>query len=339
MDVPTIRLSDPSTAVPSECSGDRCRRFNRQLDSSICSSASGYGSSSEYDRCRACGWWHNHAAYYGTIRLQDAVNDRGVWFIGSDKILKERPADDGLCTQGAISQALALDPAIPAPRVLHDWRDAKKQYFVLEERVPGTTLGQVWPTLIQSEKTDIAKQVAEVRQRLRALTAPSIQSAGGGACYPPFPCYVGCRADGPWHSDAELQETLRARLTEDTPCGLPDKIVDNLLARMPTCGPYVLTHGDLHLTNIMVQEGKLTGIIDWEYAAYYPVWLEYVLVSSQSNCPDDAEWKALLREELDAHGDGYPDAVRFWDDVSALKGYPYLDGLGQRLLEKLSVGE
>lgn len=29
----------------------------------------------------------------------------------------------------------------------------------------------------------------------------------------------------------------------------------------------------------MVKDGKLVGILDWEYAAYYPIWYEYVSAS------------------------------------------------------------
>jgi hypothetical protein len=26
----------------------------------------------------------------------------------------------------------------------------------------------------------------------------------------------------------------------------------------------------------MVQDGKVVGILDWEYAAFFPIWYEYV---------------------------------------------------------------
>jgi aminoglycoside phosphotransferase (APT) family kinase protein len=47
--------------------------------------------------------------------------------------------------------------------------------------------------------------------------------------------------------------------------------LENLRKRMPRCEPYVLTHCDHNLGNIMVQDGQLVGILDWEYAAYYLV--------------------------------------------------------------------
>lgn len=43
-------------------------------------------------------------------------------------------------------------------------------------------------------------------------------------------------------------------------------------------GPCVLTHGDLNLSNIMVKDGKITAIIDWEHAGFYPWWAERWLI-------------------------------------------------------------
>jgi aminoglycoside phosphotransferase (APT) family kinase protein len=40
---------------------------------------------------------------------------------------------------------------------------------------------------------------------------------------------------------------------------------------MPMSEAYVLTHCDLNLGNIVVKDGVLAGILDWEFAAYYPL--------------------------------------------------------------------
>ncbi|PGH11611.1 hypothetical protein AJ79_04751 [Helicocarpus griseus UAMH5409] len=36
------------------------------------------------------------------------------------------------------------------------------------------------------------------------------------------------------------------------------------------------THGDLHLSNIFVQNGRLSGLIDWEDAGFKPEYWEFV---------------------------------------------------------------
>lgn len=70
------------------------------------------------------------------------------------------------------------------------------------------------------------------------------------------------------------------------------------MRRLPTCTPYTLTHGDLYIKNIVVKGGKLTGILDWEYAGYFLAWWEYA-VTIIGLSEEDAEWKALLRKHLD----------------------------------------
>ncbi|KAG4440608.1 hypothetical protein IFR05_003925 [Cadophora sp. M221] len=42
----------------------------------------------------------------------------------------------------------------------------------------------------------------------------------------------------------------------------------------PKPEPYVLTHCDLNLTNIIVKDDQIEAIIDWEYSGYYPWWVE-----------------------------------------------------------------
>lgn len=65
---------------------------------------------------------------------------------------------------------------------------------------------------------------------------------------------------GPFHSDQELWDALyKAQLHR-----LPSQVVENLKQRMPPWEPYVLTHCDLNLGNIMVRDGEVVGILDWE---------------------------------------------------------------------------
>lgn len=111
----------------------------------------------------------------------------------------------------------------------------------------------------------------------------------------------------------------------------PRRALENLKKHMPKCEPYVLTHCDLNLGNLIVREGALVGILDWEFAAYYPIWYEYVS-ASWGWTEEDAEWKNLLQERMGAHGDGHGDAKAFWMELRQLRKYPDLDEKGQRVL-------
>jgi len=47
--------------------------------------------------------------------------------------------------------------------------------------------------------------------------------------------------------------------------------------------PPVFTHGDLSSLNILVRGDKITGIIDWETAGWYPSYWEYTTASQVSS--------------------------------------------------------
>jgi len=53
-----------------------------------------------------------------------------------------------------------------------------------------------------------------------------------------------------------------------------DEKFQDLRNNFPKSEPYVLTHGDLNLSNIMVKDNKIEAIIDWEYSGYLPWWAE-----------------------------------------------------------------
>lgn len=56
---------------------------------------------------------------------------------------------------------------------------------------------------------------------------------------------------------------------------VPEKARQRLQKRMPPAGPFTFTHGDLTNVNIIVKDGHLAGIIDWEVSGFYPVWWEF----------------------------------------------------------------
>lgn len=88
----------------------------------------------------------------------------------------------------------------------------------------------------------------------------------------------------------------------------------------------------------MVRDGEAVGILDWEYAAYFPIWYEYVSASFGFT-EMDFEWKKLLQGRLRVHGEGQEEARAFWADLCKLSRYPDLDEKGQEVFERLSQPE
>lgn len=285
--------------------------------------------------CVACGWTpeqQEQCFYSSHVKLFYGASRRGVWSIGSDVIMKERP-DEGPKTEVNTLNHLAAYPDIPAPKVLHNWVDNNGRYFVLQRRIQGQTLEQAWPSLSESQKTAIADQVVEVRNELRSITSTSIQSVDQASCYPGL-LFSDRESHGPFHSDFELWDAISLTLHDPPRRVFPQRALENLKKRLPQCEPYVLTHCDLNLGNIMIENGELAGILDWEFAAYYPIWYEYVS-ASWGWTEEDAKWKRLLQERLILHGDGHDDAKIFWQDLRLLRKYPNLDEKGREVMERL----
>ncbi|KAL2846607.1 kinase-like domain-containing protein [Aspergillus pseudoustus] len=286
--------------------------------------------------CIACGWTSDQQEqcfYTSHIKLFYGASKRGVWSIGSDAILKERP-DEGPKNETKTLHFLANYPDIPAPKVLHEWVDSNNRYFVLQERIHGQTLEEAWPLLSEFQKVAIADQVVGVRNQLRSVTSTSIQCVDQSPCYPGL-LFSDDKPHGPFHSDLELWDAITRSLHDPPKKAVPQRVLENLRRRLPSCEPYVLTHCDLNLGNIIVKNGSLVGVLDWEFAAYYPIWYEYVS-ASWGWTEDDAQWKKLLQERLDIHGDGHKDAKEFWTDLRLLRKYPDLDEKGRMVLERLS---
>ena len=57
------------------------------------------------------------------------------------------------------------------------------------------------------------------------------------------------------------------------------------------------THGDLNTFDILVREGKVVGLIDWEFSGWYPHYWEYT--SAWFGSVMKTQWQGLLEDFLD----------------------------------------
>ncbi|KAK7212614.1 hypothetical protein V2G26_019792 [Clonostachys chloroleuca] len=95
-----------------------------------------------------------------------------------------------------------------------------------------------------------------------------------------------------------------------------------------TEGRFVLTHGDLSPRNIMVEDGKITGIIDWQFSGFFPEWVEHAnatviaagiekwwIPALREVVPQCAKGMSKLAFEIEEHPDySYGDEKHFTFD-------------------------
>ncbi|KAK4140651.1 kinase-like domain-containing protein [Dichotomopilus funicola] len=154
-----------------------------------------------------------------------------------------------LARERLMNEAAALDfvmrnTDLPVPRV---WAyfESDGAYCLMTEAMPGVELSCLWEDQKPTVLAELAKHVATLKTlRSDRLGGPT------GLVVPP----VRLRSGG---NGEELSGE------SETPTTLPSK-------------PYVFCHNDLHQNNILVDPStlKITAILDWEYAGFYPAWVE-----------------------------------------------------------------
>lgn len=274
--------------------------------------------------CTACSWTpdrQDSCRYHSHVKLFYGVSDRGAWSLGSKFILKDRSCIPPNFDARNI-RYLQRETKIPVPAVLTEWTDDGALLTILQ-RIDGVPLQEAWPELLPAEKDHIAKQTADYLVELRRLQSDRLQSLDGEPLYSAFLFRNGFGLPhGPCTSDDELWKEMDQALEK-----LPGKVRSAFRKRMPPAAPYTFTHGDLSTGNIMVKDGVLVGIIDWEASGYFPVWWEFTATGIHEG-DEDRDWKILLRKHMDNHAD----AQEFWKDYSALSR---MDERGANLLREL----
>jgi hypothetical protein len=239
--------------------------------------------------CRACGWNVTHelsTSYLPRVRIHMAVGNKGLWSLGNDWMLWDQPngaalGNDFVNYQFLKSQGVKDIPLLQEMKQLND--STQDFQLTLMSRAKGVQLSAIWQGLPLEEKKGYALQVSSALRELRQFTSSAPQRVDGGPIHDTIIAHCNkrtakCKSIGAteeWF--AGMAEELRYGLskqhrTDDE--GFIEAKLQDLKVNFPDGAPYVLTHGDLNLDNIMVRDGKIVAIIDWEHAGYYPWWAE-----------------------------------------------------------------
>ncbi|KAH6672002.1 hypothetical protein B0J14DRAFT_618383 [Halenospora varia] len=243
--------------------------------------------------CWACGWntYHELNSTYGPrVKIFHARDNIGLWVIGSQWLVRDQPNDvtlgnDYMTQQFLRDQPAGLTSSIPLikeMRILSAPTD--KIRFTLMSRAQGAPLDLIWPAVNRRQRIDIQRQFANCLIQLRQFTAPVAQKVDGSRLDDVM--IARCRRQSPtckkigytkeeWFEN--IAEELRRGISKQYKIKDPNTIEEKyqeLKDNFPEGEPYVLTHADLNLSNIIVKDGQIEAIIDWEMAGYYPWWAE-----------------------------------------------------------------
>jgi hypothetical protein len=214
------------------------------------------------------------AAYYALLKLGEfvyGVHNPGfqVQRLPFGLYLKYQAEADMVLNEFYALQRVCRETSIPAPKPLDVIPEGENSYLLIT-RVPGVPLWLCQENFSESERDEIVIQLKDYISQLRALPKNvnpdmAICNTLGG----PIQDHRIRGADpiGPFPDEAAFRQHLRF---SDDPGQRGHKIV--------------FTHADLNPRNILVDRvplpdgnsgGRVSGIVDWEGAGYYPEYWDY----------------------------------------------------------------
>ncbi|PPJ49693.1 hypothetical protein CBER1_02141 [Cercospora berteroae] len=170
---------------------------------------------------------------------------------------------------------------------------------MVSERASGMRLSDVWQDLDRPTQDNIKDQLRQQLAHMRACTSEEIGRLSGTPTYNIYD-RLATTLCGPFSDEEAFDDWCLARVPEGL-WGLQRKRWARWLEkeRSKSGGKtrFVLTHGDLTPRNIIVDNGKITGIIDWERSGFFPEYAEYAF-AVQFGHNIERWWLPVLKEVL-----------------------------------------
>lgn len=187
-------------------------------------------------------------------------------------------------------------PGVPAPLLVDTFHDSRGHERFVMTSLPGERLADVFYCMSYEERDQCADNLACVVDSIRLIpnTTPHLfcNSRGG-----PITDHRATSTEcGPFQTEDEFD----AHLTK----GVSRKVKEQLSSIRSRNHRSVFTHSDLWMTNLLVQSGRLSGVVDWECAGFMPEYWEFT--KAMYGCVDNDEGKEFFWRVF---GDGYRDEL------------------------------
>jgi aminoglycoside phosphotransferase len=202
-----------------------------------------------------------------------------LWCVWSRKITRVTDSvivKKGRCLSNFLDEIGLLqfvkeNTTIPVPEVLGLHYTEEDECYLFMSLVEGCTLASKWEDMSTEDKHKITSQLVHYISQLRSLE-------------PQQPINFGSVVNGICRDVRREQRQCRFITSEqqfndflgDFTLRRDSQKVRMLLSSLRDNHKILLTHGDLHPRNIMVQGSTVTGIIDWEYGGWYPEYWEFL---------------------------------------------------------------
>lgn len=178
-------------------------------------------------------------------------------------------------SQGNEENALQLVEkytSIPAPLFVDSFENNRTRFLVMT-KLRGVPVGTVFHRMSYDERHQFARDLMRVVKELQKIPNHTgylfSNTRGGPIIDHRLPDGIG----GPFNSEADFNDLLIHKYvdqqTRDAVSKAHDKRHESLFS-----------HADLHLSNILLEGGRLSGIVDWECAGFMPEYWEFTKAMS-----------------------------------------------------------
>lgn len=199
--------------------------------------------------------------------------------------------------------------SLPVPKILGKYTYQSKNYIFMT-RMKGTPLSECLYSLSPTDYHTITEDMKTYLNELRALRIQDFEQREyiGSVGYREVKDKMlrgGLTERGPFATESELHSNICQRLVESMSLGNPKlnnyiQVVRRMYAEN-SHHSIVFTHADLAPSNILVHEGHVVGIVDWQDAGWYPEYWEYVTAMFGCAGAWDSEWVIKVGEFLQPH--------------------------------------
>ncbi|KAI1414097.1 kinase-like domain-containing protein [Hypoxylon sp. FL1857] len=277
------------------------------------------------------------------VKMREPVDIRDGSSSPVGQFILRLPSEDALLpnqvtNEVAFRRFIATNlPHIPVPHV-YDYQATSdfKTSFIVEEFIDAKPLSEQWMSLDASQKESLAQKLAAATVDLAQVQfneiggldpidmspAPTVEGCKlfkGRAkfhreeCYPIGPysttkeyILAGYEREIYYYTHASRDDIDEGLFTDIYVEDFVETLRNNSYSIAATDiadEPFVLAHGDFHGRNILVRDGQIVAVLDWEFAGSYP--LSEIMSSGEIDVvePEDDEmdaenwtWKDIIRD-------------------------------------------
>jgi aminoglycoside phosphotransferase (APT) family kinase protein len=218
--------------------------------------------------------WLRLRIWVGT-KLYKHYASAHVLRIGFGQVLKRR------CDPAEVQamEYIRQHTSIPVPKVFKVYKqEGSDREDVVMGYVGGQTLEEAWPKMTKVLKQAVVKELAGYIEQMRKLVPPRDGFVGSVSHGTGYDHRFGGDRFGPFNNMKDFHTYILRHDSLDA--WREERDVVQVHSR-PNSYASKFTHGDLVPSNVIVKDGKIAAIIDWETAGWFPEYWEYTKIRYQ----------------------------------------------------------